>query len=100
MNMSYRRAWLLVDTMNHTFHASLVATRLGGTSEGRARLTPLGQEVMRLYQEIGHLAREAADSRIARLEELIADGARRKPSGSAVASKPAPKEDRIDSKYG
>jgi molybdate transport system regulatory protein len=99
MNMSYRRAWLLVDAMNHTFHGSLVATRLGGTSEGRARLTPLGQEVLRLYREIGQLARQVADSRITRLEQLIADGAKRKPSGDAVASKPAPKEDRIDSKY-
>jgi molybdate transport system regulatory protein len=76
MSMSYRRAWLLVDAMNRTFHAPVVATRLGGTSEGRARLTPLGQEVMRLYQEIGQLARDAAARRIARLEQLIAEGAK------------------------
>jgi molybdate transport system regulatory protein len=25
MNMSYRRAWLLVDAMNRTFHAPVVA---------------------------------------------------------------------------
>ncbi len=30
MNMSYRRAWLLVDALNRTFRAPVVATRLGG----------------------------------------------------------------------
>jgi molybdate transport system regulatory protein len=74
MNMSYRRAWLLVDAMNRTFHAPVVATRFGGPSTGRAKLTPLGQEVMRTYQEIGQVARDAASGRIARLEQLIAEG--------------------------
>jgi molybdate transport system regulatory protein len=75
MNMSYRRAWLLVDAMNRTFHAPVVATRFGGPSTGRAKLTPLGQEVMRIYQEIGQIARNAAATQIARLEQLIANGA-------------------------
>jgi molybdate transport system regulatory protein len=75
MNMSYRRAWLLVDAMNRTFHAPVVATRFGGPSTGRAKLTPLGQEVMRIYQEIGQVARDAATTRIARLEQLIAEAA-------------------------
>ena len=32
MDMSYRRAWLLVDTMNHCFHAPLVEAVKGGTA--------------------------------------------------------------------
>jgi molybdate transport system regulatory protein len=72
MNMSYRRAWLLVDAMNRTFHAPVVATRFGGPSAGRAKLTPLGQEIMSVYQEIGQIARNAAAAQIARLEQLIA----------------------------
>jgi molybdate transport system regulatory protein len=75
MNMSYRRAWLLVDAMNRTFHAPVVATRFGGPATNRATLTPLGREILRLYTEIGQVARDAANSRIARLEELIASGA-------------------------
>jgi molybdate transport system regulatory protein len=96
MNMSYRRAWLLVDAMNRTFHAPVVATRLGGTSEGRARLTPLGQEVMQLYLEIGQVARDAAIGRIARLEQLIAAGTDCTLSGSAVDSESATIGDRPD----
>jgi molybdate transport system regulatory protein len=76
MDMSYRRAWLLVDAMNRTFHAPVVATRLGGTSMGRAKLTPLGREVVQLYREIGKIAQDAAITSITRLESLIAEGAR------------------------
>ncbi|MDB5403775.1 MAG: putative transcriptional regulator, ModE family [Rhodopila sp.] len=76
MKMSYRRAWLLADAMNRTFHAPVVATRFGGSSTGRAKLTPLGLEVMRLYQEIGQVALNAANDRIVRLEQPIAEGAK------------------------
>jgi molybdate transport system regulatory protein len=86
MNMSYRRAWLPVDAMNRTFHAPVVATRFGGPSAGRAKLTPRGQEVMRIYQEIGQVARDAASDRIARLEQLIAEGARSVSSSGGSAS--------------
>jgi molybdate transport system regulatory protein len=85
MNMSYRRAWLLVDAMNRTFHAPVVATRFGGPSKGRAKLTPLGQEVMRIYQEIGQVSRDAADTQIVRLEQLIAEGAKIALSAGASA---------------
>jgi molybdate transport system regulatory protein len=84
MNMSYRRAWLLVDAMNRTFHAPVVATRLGGTSVGRAKLTPLGHEVVQLYRQIGQTARNANSRRIARLEELIAEGVKRAQSFSVT----------------
>jgi len=52
MRMSYRRAWLLVHTMNQCFQSPLVAAEKGGTSGGGAQLTETGREVLRLYQEI------------------------------------------------
>jgi molybdenum-dependent DNA-binding transcriptional regulator ModE len=67
-------------------NAPVVATRFGGSSTGRAKLTPLGQEVMRLYQEIGQVALNAASDRIVRLEQLIADGATSAPSEDARLS--------------
>lgn len=77
MDMSYRRAWLLVDAMNRTFNAPVVATRIGGALAGRARLTPLGCEVVKLYREIGQVAGTAAESRVTRLEQLIGEGRER-----------------------
>jgi hypothetical protein len=49
-------------------------------------LTPLGREVVQLYREIGEMAREAATPRINRLEDLIAEGAKRRSSGDARTS--------------
>lgn len=50
MGMSYRRAWLLVDTMNRCFKSPLVSSSAGGTQGGGARLTPLGEEVREAYR--------------------------------------------------
>lgn len=50
MGMSYRRAWLLVDTMNQSFRRPLVATSKW-RGEG-AWLTPDGKSVLRLYRRL------------------------------------------------
>ena len=50
MGMSYRQAWLLVDTMNGCFSEPLVESATGGTGGGGARITQLGHEVLRQYR--------------------------------------------------
>lgn len=52
MGMSYRRAWLLVDTMNGCFRGPLVAAARGGSGGGGARLTPLGENVLARYRDM------------------------------------------------
>jgi molybdate transport system regulatory protein len=52
MSMSYRRAWLLVDELNHMFREPLVVSRMGGTSGGGATVTKFGEEVIRRYRAI------------------------------------------------
>ena len=52
LGMSYRRAWLLVDTMNQCFRSPLVETLTGGQHGGGARVTELGLEVLRRYIEM------------------------------------------------
>jgi molybdate transport system regulatory protein len=52
MQMSYRRAWLLVDTMNRSFTSPLVGTATGGSRGGGAFLTPLGKEVLAHYEQM------------------------------------------------
>jgi molybdate transport system regulatory protein len=47
--MSYKRAWQLVDTLNHDFREPLVSTSKGGQRGGGARLTPLGEKVLDCY---------------------------------------------------
>jgi molybdate transport system regulatory protein len=52
MKMSYRRAWTLVDDLNHTFRKPLVVSRPGGTAGGGATLTAFGSDVVRRYRAI------------------------------------------------
>ncbi len=52
MGMSYRRAWLLVDTMNRCFRAPLVATRPGGGANAGAKLTPAGKAALAAYRRL------------------------------------------------
>jgi len=65
MNMSYRRAWLLVDTMNRSFKSALVEKVKGGSGGGGARVTELGLEVLNRYRamEIKAAASVASDMR-------------------------------------
>ncbi len=50
MEMSYRRAWLLVDTMNQAFKSPVVVTLTGGKAGGGAAVTQFGKEVLQRYR--------------------------------------------------
>lgn len=52
LRMSYRRAWLLVDTMNRCFREPLVEAVKGGPHGGGARVTALGIEVLAAYRTL------------------------------------------------
>lgn len=52
MGMSYRRAWLLVDTMNRCFREPLVVSATGGAGGGGAHLSELGQTVLAHYRAL------------------------------------------------
>lgn len=52
MEMSYRRAWNLVEVMNQSFRAPLVETLTGGSGGGGAVVTPLGMEVLARYRSM------------------------------------------------
>jgi molybdate transport system regulatory protein len=59
MGMSYRRAWLLVDTMNSCFRSPLVTTSKGGVEGGGAMLTPIGRKVLAEYRALADSVSEA-----------------------------------------
>jgi molybdate transport system regulatory protein len=71
LEMSYRRAWLLVDTMNRCFKSPLVETAAGGKRGGGARLTKLGEEVVLRYRRIERHAARAGATDIGALLRLI-----------------------------
>jgi molybdate transport system regulatory protein len=69
--MSYRRAWLLVDTMNRCFRAPLVEAEAGGKRGGGARLTRLGAEVIERYRRIERDAARAGAADIRALARWV-----------------------------
>jgi molybdate transport system regulatory protein len=71
LDMSYRRAWLLVDAMNRAFAGPVVETAKGGPHGGKTRITPLGEEVIRRYRSIEKIAGSAARGEIASLLKLL-----------------------------
>lgn len=50
MDMSYRRAWLLVDALNHMFIQPVIESQRGGKQGGGAGLTPFGEELLARYR--------------------------------------------------
>jgi molybdate transport system regulatory protein len=71
MDMSYRRAWLLVDTMNHSFREPLIEAATGGSRGGGARLTPLGHEVLARYRRMEATAQAALKREMAGFRKLL-----------------------------
>ena len=56
MGMSYRRTWLLVDTMNRCWDMPLVETAAGGSHGGGARVTELGHSILAHYRALQEAA--------------------------------------------
>ncbi len=71
MNMSYRRAWMLVDVMNRCFKSPLVETAKGGSHGGGAWLTPLGKEVLAHYQAMDNATKQVAAAYLGLFENLM-----------------------------
>jgi molybdate transport system regulatory protein len=72
MDMSYRRAWLLVDTMNQSFRQPLVSTETGGQRGGGAVLTDLGRDVLARYLAMEEKAAAAVEKEMSAFVKLMA----------------------------
>ena len=74
MEMSYRRAWLLVDTMNQAFKFPVVVTLTGGKSGGGAAVTDFGKEVLKRYQAMEEKARASVAQELRRFADMMDAG--------------------------
>ena len=70
--MSYRRAWLLVEDLNKMFAEPLVKARPGGVKGGGAALTAAGEQLIALYREAERKSHAGALAEIARIEKALA----------------------------
>jgi molybdate transport system regulatory protein len=75
MGMSYKRAWLLVESMNACFRKPLVETSRGGRARGGATLTPDGERVLACYRRMEAITADAIEEEMEQLSRLLADTA-------------------------
>lgn len=68
MNMSYKRAWLLIDSINQAFETPAVIGAAGGQRGGGAQLTNFGQELVERYRWIEAQTQAASAADLAVLE--------------------------------
>lgn len=71
MNMSYRRAWALVEEMNSAFNQPLVDSSRGGAKGGGAQLTPTGRQMLADYTALEALLRREGDGELQRMRAAL-----------------------------
>jgi molybdate transport system regulatory protein len=71
--MSYRRAWLLVDELNQLFTEPVVSAHHGGVKGGGASLTDRGRRIVALYRDAEAKMRAAAQGEIDELERNLGE---------------------------
>lgn len=67
MNMSYKRAWELVHSMNTLADAPLVTTQTGGEKGGGALITNEGERYLTYYRELQGRFRQFLTDELANL---------------------------------
>ncbi len=77
LDMSYRRAWELIEDLNKVFGQPVVESRSGGKKGGGATLTPLGLSLVTRYRAMERAAEAAAESHLKALEDEIRLAARK-----------------------
>jgi|JI10StandDraft_1071094.scaffolds.fasta_scaffold120838_3 molybdate transport system regulatory protein len=85
MGMSYRRAWLLADSMNQAFGAPVVETAQGGERGGGAKLSALGEALIDRFRRMEALAAAALAPDLAALDKAV---------GATKAARPSPRPKR------
>ncbi|KAA0698623.1 LysR family transcriptional regulator [Neorhizobium sp. P12A] len=79
MDMSYRRAWLLISDLNRMFREPVVESQRGGQKGGGAALTAFGEE---LLQRFRHMEAVLEQALAGELDWLEANRSKEPPAGS------------------
>ncbi len=67
LGLSYRRAWDLLDDLNHAFAEPVATTAIGGAHGGGAQVTSFGRELIARYRRVENAAAIAASRQFATL---------------------------------
>ncbi|MEC8694681.1 MAG: LysR family transcriptional regulator [Pseudomonadota bacterium] len=62
INMSYRRAWLLIQELNDSLREPVLITHTGGQSGGGSELTEVAAQIIEVYERLNKEAQEATEA--------------------------------------
>ena len=71
LDMSYRRAWMLLDELNRSLRVAAVDSTKGGAAHGGSELTEAGRELIALYRRIEQTAMRACRDDIRRMLRML-----------------------------
>src|ERR1700683_168243 len=54
LGLSYRRAWQLLDDLNHSFAAPVASASVGGVGGGGVQLTAFAKALISAYRDVEH----------------------------------------------
>lgn len=72
LDMSYRRAWVLLDELNRSLRVAAVDSSKGGAAHGGSALTDAGRDLITLYRRIEETAAVACKADIRKLMGMLA----------------------------
>jgi molybdate transport system regulatory protein len=70
LGLPYKRAWLLIESLNRGFVRPVVETAAGGKGGGGALLTPLGQQLIACYDALEAKLNDGACEELQTLRNL------------------------------
>jgi len=76
MGISYRRAWLLLDSLNKSFDAPAAANTTGGRGGRRIEVTPFGALLIERYREVERKLNDVAGGCLEEIRKRVKRGAR------------------------
>lgn len=91
LDMSYRRAWQLLESLNTSFREPVILTSVGGKGGGGSAVTRLGEALIDAYRR---LERESAAKASEYFAAVTAKTARKTASGRTTLRRPLTKSSR------
>ena len=70
LNMSYKKAWKLIDDVNKASRQPVVTTSIGGQGGGGAQVTEYGQKLIHVFEEINKNCWDYLDQQVEKIKAL------------------------------
>jgi molybdate transport system regulatory protein len=70
LQMSYKKAWHLIDAVNKAAKKPVTISRIGGKDGGGAQLTPYGKTLIRAFEDINKNCWKYLDEQVSKINVL------------------------------